>query len=55
MGGAEQHPHLGHHLGINIMRERAQRLNGTIDIGELPQGGTRVSLVFPGSKVAARA
>ena len=46
LGGAEQHSHLRHHLGVNIMRERAQRLNGTIEISNLPQGGARVSLVF---------
>ena len=47
MGGAEQQSHLRHHLGVNIMRERAQRLNGAIQIVNLPQGGARVSLVFP--------
>ncbi|MBE0625618.1 MAG: GAF domain-containing protein [Burkholderiales bacterium] len=47
LGGAEQHTHLRHHLGVNIMRERAQRLNGAIEIVNLPQGGARVSLVFP--------
>ena len=44
--GAEQHSHLRHHLGVNIMRERAQRLDGRIEISNLPQGGARVSLVF---------
>jgi len=43
---AEQHAHLRHHLGVNIMRERAQRLDGRIEISNLPQGGARVSLVF---------
>jgi two-component system nitrate/nitrite sensor histidine kinase NarX len=52
MGGAEHHPHLRHHLGVNIMRERAQRLNGTIEIVNLPRGGARVSLVFPAQKGA---
>src|SRR5487761_2325526 len=47
LGGSELHPHLRHHLGVNIMRERAQRLNGSIEIVNLPQGGARVSLVFP--------
>jgi nitrate/nitrite-specific signal transduction histidine kinase len=28
------------------MRERAQRLDGRIEISNLPQGGARVSLVF---------
>ena len=43
---AEQHAHLRHHLGVNIMRERAQHLDGRIEISNLPQGGARVSLVF---------
>ena len=53
LGGAEQHSHLRHHLGVNIMRERAQRLNGAIEIVNLPQGGARVSLVFPAQRGAA--
>ena len=32
--------------------ERAQRLNGTIEIVNLPRGGARVSLVFPAQKGA---
>lgn len=50
LGGAEHHPHLRHHLGVNIMRERAQRLNGTIEIVNLPHGGARVTLVFPAQR-----
>ncbi len=50
LGGAEQHSHLRHHLGVNIMRERAQRLNGAIEIVNLPEGGARVSLVFPAQR-----
>jgi two-component system nitrate/nitrite sensor histidine kinase NarX len=46
LDGAEQHSHLRHHLGVNIMRERAQHLDGRIEISNLPQGGARVSLVF---------
>jgi two-component system nitrate/nitrite sensor histidine kinase NarX len=53
LGGAEQHSHLRHHLGVNIMRERAQRLNGAIEIVNLPQGGARVSLVFPAQRGVA--
>lgn len=53
LGGAEQHSHLRHHLGVNIMRERAQRLNGAIEIVNLPQGGARVSLVFPAQRAVA--
>jgi nitrate/nitrite-specific signal transduction histidine kinase len=52
MGGTEQQSHLRHHLGVNIMRERAQRLNGAIQIVNLPQGGARVSLVFPARREA---
>ena len=47
MGGDGDAGHLRHHLGINIMRERAQQLNGTIEIANLVRGGGRVSLVFP--------
>ena len=50
LGGADDHPHLRHHLGVNIMRERAQRLNGSIEIVNLAQGGARVSLVFPAQR-----
>ncbi len=52
LGGTEQHSHLRHHLGVNIMRERAQRLNGAIEIANLPQGGARVRLVFPAQRGA---
>ena len=50
MGSTEERSHLRHHLGINIMRERAQQLNGAIEIANLLQGGARVSLVFPADK-----
>jgi two-component system nitrate/nitrite sensor histidine kinase NarX len=46
LDGAKQHSHLRHHLGVNIMRERAQHLDGRIEISNLPLGGARVSLVF---------
>lgn len=45
-GAGEQPSHLRHHLGVNIMRERAQHLDGRVEISNLPQGGARVSLVF---------
>ena len=48
--GGEEHSHLRHHLGINIMRERAQQLNGAIAIANVEGGGARVSLVFPADK-----
>lgn len=35
------------HYGLNIMSERAGRLNGTIELKRRPEGGTVVQLVFP--------
>lgn len=35
------------HYGLNIMSERAGRLNGTIEIKRRPEGGTAIQLVFP--------
>jgi two-component system nitrate/nitrite sensor histidine kinase NarX len=46
-GDAGVTANLRHHLGVNIMRERAQRLAGRLEIANLPQGGARVTLVFP--------
>lgn len=46
-GNAGDTASLRHHLGVNIMRERAQRLSGRLEIANLPQGGARVTLVFP--------
>lgn len=40
-------PDLRHHFGISIMRERAQRLGGRVEIGNRPEGGARLRLVFP--------
>jgi two-component system nitrate/nitrite sensor histidine kinase NarX len=37
----------GMHLGLNIMRERAQRLGGNIAVETRAEGGTRVCLTFP--------
>jgi two-component system nitrate/nitrite sensor histidine kinase NarX len=37
----------GSHLGVEIMRERAIRLGGRLDIGPRTGGGTRVHLSFP--------
>ncbi|MFO1361269.1 MAG: histidine kinase [Burkholderiales bacterium] len=46
-GPPDEHPQRARHLGIGIMRERAQRLGGRIETANLPQGGARVQLVFP--------
>ena len=35
------------HYGLIILRERANSLNGTINIGRRPAGGTLVYLRFP--------
>ena len=43
---------LRHHLGVNIMRERAQRLAGRIEISNLPQRGARVRLTLPADSAA---
>ncbi|MDP1900575.1 MAG: GAF domain-containing protein [Rubrivivax sp.] len=37
----------GSHYGLEIMRERARRIGGTLDIGAREGGGTRVRLAFP--------
>ena len=34
------------HYGLNIMRERAGRLGGTLHFSQPPQGGTQVSVTF---------
>lgn len=34
------------HYGLNIMRERAGRLGGTLHFSQPPQGGTQVSVMF---------
>jgi two-component system nitrate/nitrite sensor histidine kinase NarX len=37
----------GTHYGMDIMRERARRIEGTLDVDARAGGGTRVRLVFP--------
>ncbi len=37
----------GAHFGMDIMRERARRIDGTFEVGTRPGGGTRVRLMFP--------
>lgn len=41
-GGAD-----GSHYGLDIMRERARRLGGALELGTREGGGTRVALRFP--------
>jgi two-component system nitrate/nitrite sensor histidine kinase NarX len=41
------------HFGLGIMKERAQRLGGTIVIGPRASGGTRVCLTVPQQGIAA--
>ncbi|MCC6211295.1 MAG: GAF domain-containing protein [Burkholderiales bacterium] len=41
-----------HQLGVNIMRERAQRMAGRIEIANLPRRGARVRLVLPADPAA---
>jgi two-component system, NarL family, nitrate/nitrite sensor histidine kinase NarX len=43
------------HFGVQIMRQRAQRLGGHLEIVPRAGGGTRVHLVFPQSSPAAAA
>ncbi len=43
-------PELRHHFGISIMRERAQRLGGTIELANRRQGGARLRLLVPVAK-----
>jgi len=40
-------PGKGVHFGMNIMRERAQRLSGTVSVARRPRKGTRIRLTFP--------
>ncbi|HCA26682.1 MAG TPA: histidine kinase [Betaproteobacteria bacterium] len=42
------------HFGLYIMRERAQRISGSIMIDNLENNGTRVKLTFPVMSAAAR-
>ena len=47
VGGFEEHPGLRDHFGLAIMRERAQKIGGRLEVANLPQGGFRVRLSFP--------
>jgi two-component system nitrate/nitrite sensor histidine kinase NarX len=37
----------GGHYGLDIMRERAQRIGGDLEIRSVPSKGTRVRLTMP--------
>jgi two-component system nitrate/nitrite sensor histidine kinase NarX len=55
-GGFEEHPQLRDHFGLSIMRERARKIGGRIEVANLPEGGFRVRMIFPaiaGSGAAA--
>ena len=47
VGGFDEHPGLKSHFGLSIMRERAQKIGGRLEVANLPQGGFRVRLSFP--------
>lgn len=46
-GGFEEHPGLRDHFGLAIMRERARKIGGRVEVANLPEGGFRVRLTFP--------
>jgi two-component system nitrate/nitrite sensor histidine kinase NarX len=46
-GGFEEHPGLRDHFGLTIMRERARKIGGRVEVANLPEGGFRVRLTFP--------
>jgi two-component system nitrate/nitrite sensor histidine kinase NarX len=46
-GGFEEHPQLRDHFGLSIMRERARKIGGRVEVANLPEGGFRVRLIFP--------
>ncbi|MRR50456.1 MAG: GAF domain-containing protein [Rhodocyclaceae bacterium] len=46
-GGFEEHPKLRDHFGLSIMRERARKIGGRIEVTNLPEGGFRVHLIIP--------
>jgi two-component system nitrate/nitrite sensor histidine kinase NarX len=45
--GFEQGAHIDGHVGLLIMRERAQRIGGQISVDSRPGGGTCVTLTLP--------
>jgi len=44
--GLPGEPGKADHYGLSIMLERAAQLNGDLDIGAAPEGGTQVRLLF---------
>jgi two-component system nitrate/nitrite sensor histidine kinase NarX len=46
-GGFEEHPRLRDHFGLSIMRERARKIGGRVEVANLPAGGFRVRVTFP--------
>jgi two-component system nitrate/nitrite sensor histidine kinase NarX len=50
-GGFEEHPRLRDHFGLSIMRERARKIGGRVEVANLPEGGFRVRLIFPAMPV----
>jgi len=53
--GFEDHPRLRDHFGLNIMRERARKIGGQIEVANLPEGGFRVRLRFPAMPIRIKA
>lgn len=51
----EEHPRLRGHFGLAIMRERARKIGGRIEVSNLPHGGFRVRLTFPVMAVRSKA
>jgi two-component system nitrate/nitrite sensor histidine kinase NarX len=45
--GFEEHPRLRNHFGLTIMRERAAKIGGRIEVANRPERGFRVRLTFP--------
>ena len=47
VGGFREHAGLRDHFGLAIMRERAEKIGGHLEVANLPGGGFRVRLSFP--------
>jgi len=55
LGSFDEHPGLRQHLGISIMRERAERIGGRIELANLRKGGARTRLTVPVPQIGAKA